>query len=231
MSLFPKEQRESLQVLPRIILRQNACCISEYVCWYVCRLLCPSSAVTSHTAEDVSPEYIELCYMVMVYAVTSSQLLLFFCNSLLSPHKRGVSFVLAAPILLRCFSVRKLEIISTSKLLFHQVLSKTKGGEGCPCLKIQYSTRRRHRQHNHHITASETRLDGYLSKAIPHLRIAVQLLLHYHTSTSSSLALLKHPSMPSRFFTSESAHRTPLLHSHSAPIAFSPHSYALLWVC
>jgi len=41
-------------------------------------------------------------------------------------------------------------------------------------LKIQYSTRRRHQQHNHHITASETKLDGYLSKAIPHLRIAVQ---------------------------------------------------------
>jgi hypothetical protein len=130
LSLFPKEQRESLQVLPRIILRQNACCISEYVCWYVCRLLCPSSAVTSHTAEEVSPEYIELCCMVMVYAVTSSQLLLFLCNPFLSPHKCGVSFILAAPILLRCFSVRKLEIISTIEITFSpsSVQNKRRGG-------------------------------------------------------------------------------------------------------
>jgi hypothetical protein len=221
LSLFPKEQREACKTFP--VLRQNTCCISEHIILVCCVLLLrlhptlrknylqnTSSSAMGHTLLPVHNSYPSS-------AIPSSQMW----------SKSRISRPDPSSVLLR----QKLEIISTIEITFSpsSVQNKRRGGVSLLGDTVLHE-RRRHRQHNRHITASETKLEGYLSKAIPHLRRAV-LLLHYHTSTSSSLALLKHTSMPSRFFTSESAHRTPLLHSHSAPIAFSPHSYALLWVC
>jgi hypothetical protein len=199
LSLFPKEQREACKTFP--VLRQNACCISE--CARICNLVCCVLLLPLHPT--LRKNYLQNISRSAIWYTLSHlhNSYSFLCNPLFTDAEYCQSRI-SRPDPSSVLFRQKLEIISTIEITFsHQVLSKTKGGEGCPCLKI-------------HISASQ---------------YFVQLLLHYHTSTSSSLALLKHTGMPSRFFAAQSAPRTPLLRSHSAPIAFSPHSYALLWVC
>jgi hypothetical protein len=157
----------------------NACCISEYGIWYAVSFFC---GYIPHCGRTISRIYRALLYGIHCHKFPTPTL------PLQSPlHKCGASLRISRPdpssVLLR----QKLEIISSIEITFSSssVQNKRRGGVSLLEDTVLHE-RRRHRLPNRHITASETKLDGYLSKVSSHLRRAVQLRLHYHTSTSSS---------------------------------------------